>query len=762
MTAESETHFTTISKNKSSRIQSSQTWTLSPDEALYGGGQYVNGFLNYASAPLLMTQYNTEAVVPFFMSSRGYGLLWDHYGLSKLNPLTEDTEIVLENDGTALWTPPSSGDYWIYVQLCQEETEFGAGYGKTFALSFDEKQVCKYKLTNMPCAVSCRVQSLVRDSYAYKIEMDTNVDRPRLFYNPIGGENATTTLSTDHSGLIDYYFVIGDLTNGTNVMDSIVSSYRKITGKAALYSKKAYGFWQCKERYHNQSELLQAAIRFRELKIPVDNFVQDWMYWGDMGWGPSWDPKVYPSAKTMISGLHELGMNFMVSVWSRFDEKTKFYQPMKARGLLIHNTTWFDPWNPRARELFFSYARKNHFDIGADYLWLDATEPEDYPHKDQTVYLGHGNEYWNTYSLQVSKAIYDGLQKCDHRRRTFSLTRSSFAGQQRYGATLWSGDILGTWDSLRRQIAMSLNYQLSGMPTWSMDTGGFRRPYDDQYSSPDYALLLTRWFQFGVFTPIFRTHGLETNTELWNYGNVTMADIVSSAIHLRYRLLDYIYTCFAKVEQDHYTLQRALVMDFSSDANVLTISDEFMFGPSLLVAPLYSPSNGRDVYLPDLGGRGGKWRNFYTGNEVPSGWHTLTAISSVEIALFVQSSILIMSPIRQHALQVLENEALEIRIFDGKNSSFVLYQDDGVDASSHRQFCEIAFVWDDEATSLIIDAVEGHKCKGIFKPMQLNISLVSSGHGVGVYPSVPDVIVVYVGSKMVVPLARNVREMSIE
>ena len=761
LSAEVTSECTRIS-NRSSALQNSQSWTLFPDEALFGGGQYVNGLLNYASAPLLMTQFNTEAVVPFFMSSRKYGVLWDHYGLTKLNLPSDDSEIILDDNGTALWTPPSSGDYWIYVQLCKDETQFGAGYGKTFALHFDEELACKYKLTNMPCSVSCRVNDIVKDSYAYSIKMDTNVDAPRLFYNPIGAENATTTLSTKHTDVIDYYFIVGDETKEDNAMDSIVGEYRDITGTSPLYAKSAYGFWQCKERYHNQTELLQAAVRFREMQIPVDNFVQDWMYWGDLGWGPQWDRKQYPSPDKMINGLHELGVNFMVSVWSRFDEKTKFYQEMKTKGLLVPNSTWFDPWNPAAREQFFSYAKENHFDIFADYLWLDATEPEDYPHKDQQIYLGDGNAYWNTYSLQVSKAVYDGLGDIDKKRRIFSLTRSSFAGQQRYGATLWSGDILATWDSLRRQIAMSINYALSGMPTWSMDTGGFRRPYDNQYDSPDYALLLTRWFQFSVFTPIFRTHGLETDTELWNYGNETMGNVVSSAIHLRYRLLDYIYTCFAKVEREHYTTQRGLVMDFPSDENVYSIADEFMFGPSFLVAPLHTPSSGRNVYLPELGENGGTWRNFYSGEVVPPGWHTMSGISTVETALFVRPSILVMGPIRQHAFEVVDNNSLEIRIYNGANSSFVLYQDDGIDASPDRPHCDIAFVWNDETATLVIEEAVGHKFELVFKPVQMNVVLVSPGHGIGVYSSAPDVVILYVGTKMAIPLGPNVREFSVD
>ena len=189
-----------------------------------------------------------------------------------------------------------------------------------------------------------------------------------------------------------------------------------------------------------------------------------------------------------------------------------------------------DAWNPKASTRFFEYSKEAHFDIGVDSLWLDATEPENNPHKDKQIYLGEGNAYWNTFSLEVSKAIHNGLKHYDD-RRVFSLTRSSFAGQQRYGATLWSGDITSSWDSLRRQIAMSINYQLSGIPTWSMDTGGFFRP-DDQYDSPEYAQLLTRWFQFAAFTPIMRVHGASSNTELWNYGNKTMADIISGSVTL--------------------------------------------------------------------------------------------------------------------------------------------------------------------------------------------------------------------------------------
>jgi len=303
----------------------------------------------------------------------------------------------------------------------------------------------------------------------------------------------------------------------------------------------------------------------------------------------------------MIEQLHALKYHFMVSVWSFFDTKTEFHEIMHSKDFLIPGSLYFDPWNPAARSMFFNFSNENHFKIGVDALWLDATEPESLQNINKTIFLGNGNDYLNSYSLMVAQAISEGKKSIDLNPRDFSLTRSSSAGQQRYGAVLWSGDIDGSWDSLRRQISMSINYQLSGNPYWSMDIDGFFRPAD-QYTSDAYHLLLIRWFQFGMFVPLFRVHGTGSNTEIWNYGDDTANTIKNDIIRFRYRLLPYIYSGFHDVEQSHYSMQRGMVFDFADDREVWDVADQFMFGYSFLVAPLFSQDSFRNVYLPKITG----------------------------------------------------------------------------------------------------------------------------------------------------------------
>ena len=787
-------------KNKTNYHIVKQSWQLDPNEGFYGGGQYVNGFVDYHSAPILMVQSNTEAVVPFFFSSKGYGILWDHYGITMLNRPSLKNEIKFPpsyymNDsinGNATttvvqkWTAPANGDYLFYVKLCNE-TDFGCNSVGGFTLSLNNFVICEHHLANMPTSVTCnRVLNVTKDKQ-YDIRLDTKAGATtksaahfasytpkdiQLFFTPIS-DATQTTLETKYSNYIDYYFITtpnspvnsnenyddnkaGAASRRPNspTLDSLISSYREITGTASLYSKWAYGFWQCKEHYHNQTELLNAVATFRQKKIPIDNVVQDWLYWGSLGWGPQWDKTIFPDPKGMIDELKKKHrVHFMVSVWSKFDSKTKFYKDMNNRNLLLKGSDYMDIWNPAASDRFFHYSKDAHFDIGVDSLWLDATEPENNPHLDKQSYLGNANQYYNAFSLQVSKSIHDGLKEYDN-RRIFSLTRSSFAGQQRYGATLWSGDTTANWDSLRRQIAMSINYQLSGIPYWSMDTGGFFRP-TDQYESDDYHKLLIRWFQFSVFTPIMRVHGAKSNTELWNYGRETQDIIVNSALSLRYRLLDYIYSGFAKVERDHYTMQRGLVLDFSYDISVLRIADQFMFGESIMLAPIYSANDCRNVYLPTLR-KGERWTDFYTGRDMYPGLHQLSDIPISQIPIFVRSSIVIFSPKRQHVFENIDNQ-LELRIYEGgtgkENSVFTLYEDDGVDSRSLtiRPYCTTTFTWKQKIHVLTIgkricsnDVHQGSTQTSI----GIDVVFVRPGHGVGTEPTTfPDFKIDYNGSK---------------
>jgi alpha-D-xyloside xylohydrolase len=767
-----------------------QQWNLSsPDEAMYGGGQFVNGQLNYRSAPIQWIQFNTEAVVPFLLSSNHYGILWDLYGETMMNKPQENIALTQQPDGknfTGVFTPTSPGDYWFYVEACQGT--FGCnGMPHPLILSLMDPQeqqqqqrtICEHSLANVPHSIACRVTGLIMGHTYHVLLFDDETsgnkdDLPTVSYTSIDTHNKLT-LETQATHFIDYYFVANGETSGRKQnhlsagresahesLDGVIANYRRLTGTAYLYGRWVYGFWQCKEHYGSQQGLSEAAAKFRQLRIPVDSFVQDWLYWGDLGWGPQWDPKIYPDPKAMIQQLHDANIHFMVSVWSRFDTKTKFYKILNDAGVIIADASeYMDAWDPLARNLFFQFVDEAHFSIGADALWLDATEPERSKQRGKKIHLGTGNEYANSYSLMVAKAVFDGLKAKDPHTRVFSLTRSSFAGQQRYGAALWSGDTSGTWDSLRRQITMSTNYQLSGIPYWSMDTGGFVRP-SNQYTDPDYHHLLTRWFQFAVFTPIFRVHGGGSNTELWNYGQDLQDLIVDSAIRFRYRLLEYIYSGFHRVEAKGYTMQRGLVLDFWYDKAVHDIPDQFMFGDSFLVAPIYSPNSRRDVYLPKLDN--GKWRSFWSGKEFQGGQTVaIVGMSQARIPLFVRSSILVLGPDgRQHVDDHIGVDRLEVRVYDGMDSQFVLFEDDGVSGDPSRPMTTIAFSWDDSSRMLSIGDRDGTPVPGVSGAKTFDITLVRADTGVGISPSKPDVMVAYNGKAMTVQVEPDNRPLRSE
>ena len=292
--------------------------------------------------------------------------------------------------------------------------------------------------TNLPDSMSGIVNIVAGKSYT--VSLTTSIAGTKLWAR--GPDSDTISLESRVGDMIDYYVVFGG-----GSIDAAIAGYRNITGAASMYAKWAYGFWQCKEHYHTQQELTDAAHKFRELEIPVDNFVQDWHYWGNEGWGPHWDPSIYPAPGDMVKNLSSINIQLMVSVWSKFDETTSFFKNMSTQGYMINGTNYYDVWNPKAREQFYQFSKKAMFDIGVDALWLDATEPEGFPNENHQVGLGEGkvgsgNALFNTYSLKTTQAIADGLRRdfSDAQgRRVFSLTRSSFAGQQRTGAALVVG-----------------------------------------------------------------------------------------------------------------------------------------------------------------------------------------------------------------------------------------------------------------------------------------------------------------------------------
>jgi len=743
--------------------QIEQSWATSDDEGIYGGGGYQNGVVNLKHAPLEMVQFNSEAVVPYFWSTVGYGLLWDNYAWTFLNP--PDAALVPPSSprsGKLPFTPTVDGDHFFFVgkpfPISGSRPGFGQPNGSWVKVNLTDAagQVLVVQdwdaLENMPNSL-VGVAPGLKKGETYSVDYSWKSEDVGLYVH--GPDYAKTTLRSFLGDAIDYYFALA------GSPDDAVQKYRIMTGAAPLYARWAYGFWQCKEHYDTQEHVVEAAKAFRNRHIPIDAIVQDWLYWGDLGWGPQWDSKRYPDPAGMMKELQALDVHFMASVWSKFDQKTEFYKQMKVSGWLLGDSTYYDAWNPEARALFYNFSKASHFSIGVDSLWLDATEPEFLPNTDAKCYLGSGNAYMNTYSLMTTQAIAEGLRRDfpdAQGARVFSLTRSSFAGQQRSGAALWSGDTSSTWDSMRRQVASAIAYQMSGIPYWSQDIGGFFRP-KDQYTSPDYKDMLTRWFQFGVFTPIFQVHGYKSDTELWSYGEDVMHNINRSAINLRYRLLPYTYSGFARVEFEGYTMQRGLPMAFPQDLATRSIADEFMWGDAFLITPILTPAGvgafetRREGYFPGPM----PWVHFHSGESLPPGRYE-AAFALSEAPAFVRAgSIVPLGPLVQNTAAYAPH-SLEVRIFPGADATFTLFEDDGASQGyASGRATRIHFDWAESIGVLTIGERQG-SFEGMLEKRTFNLVLVGPGCGVGVDVAAPSAVVAvvhYNGSAVAVRLPRQ-------
>ncbi len=461
--------------NGESTFTPEQTFTSPNDEFIYGLGQFQEGIWNWRGMPQEVRQLNTQIAVPMVLSSYGYGLLWNNASLTEFNPA--DTEVSLTNKSGA-FTTTEAGDYVFFVKDGDRRNLIGVQVNGETVVAITNMWV-PYTVsgrTALPANTSCPVTLLGGGSHA------------KIFARPLGN---TTTFRSEVGDAIDYYFFYGP------TADEVIAGYRQATGRAPLLPESAYGFWQCRERYSSQEQILAAARRFRASSIPVDYIVQDWQYWGPHGWGAyEWDLKNYPDPTHMIAELHTNHLKYMISVWSNPSGVVGKALAAMPDGLIPHSQ-WMDVYNPAVRKLRWQYMDSAFFSIGTDAWWQDATEPGDDGNSVTGVntYAGSANRVRNSYPLFATEATDDGQRSTDASKRVMILTRSAYLGQQRYGAAAWSGDVKGDWITFGRQIRAGLNFCLTGLPYWTTDTGGFFHPRD-QYTSADYNELLTRWFQW--------------------------------------------------------------------------------------------------------------------------------------------------------------------------------------------------------------------------------------------------------------------------
>ncbi len=568
-------------------------------------------------------------------------------------------------------------------------------------------------------------------------------------------EQAKHSWWSEMSKQMDWYFIAGD------DMDEIISGYRTLTGKAQIMPKWAMGYWQSRERYKTSTEMIEALEGFRQRDIPIDNIVMDWSHWEEDAWGShEFDLARFPDPKAMVDSIHNMGGRMMISVWPKFYIDTEHYKELNDKGWMYNKANedgirdwigqgylygFYDAYAPGARELFWKQMYDHYYPLGIDAWWMDASEPNVRDCTDMDyrkalcgpTALGSSTEYFNTYSIVNADAIYNGQRGVDPDKRVFLLTRSGFAGLQRYSTATWSGDIATRWEDMKAQISAGLNFAISGIPYWTMDIGGFcvenrfvagqeiyNRTGRENEDQKEWRELNTRWFQFGAFCPLFRAHGQYPFREPWEIapeGHPAYESIVYYT-KLRYTLMPYIYSLAGKTWFEDYTIMRPLVMDFLGDKMVENIGDAYMFGPAFLVAPVYEyGARSREVYFPECDG----WYDFYTCKFQQGGVAATVAAPYDKMPLYVRAgSIVPCGPEIQWSDQK-PADVIDLYVYQGADGSFTLYEDENVNYNYEKGLCSMIDLSYDEASKTLKIADRKGEFPGMLKDRTFNVIPVS-------------------------------------
>ena len=794
------------------------------DEAFYGLGQHQYDWMNYKGKDLDLHQINIIAAVPFLVSSKNYGILWDNYSRTKFGDPADYQPLsafdLFDQNGRpgGLTTEYFTDDAFAQPLLIQNESviahanldewnNYPRGFDKnrgsirwSGAIACRESGVYHFRFYSSNYAKLWLNGKLVVDSWRvnwmpwarivelpmqagkrYSITVEWVPNAGYIGLTAKGPEKPwyqkTLSLHSEAADQIDYYFI-----HGKN-LDDVIGGYRQITGNAPMMPKWAMGFWQCRQRYQTQDELLSVVKEFRRRGIPLDNIVQDWFYWPEDKWGDhDFDPQRFPDPEAMVKELHEeLNTRIMISVWPKFYVGTDNYRAFDEKGWLYKRnvekqerdwvgrgyvSTFYDPYSPGARELFWKQINEKLFSKGFDAWWLDATEPDIHSNLEHFEWrrrigptaLGSSSRYLNTYSLMNAKGIYEGQRRTAPNQRVFILTRSAFAGQQRYAAALWSGDIAARWYDMRAQISAGLNFALSGLPYWTMDIGGFSTEARFQNARgeelDEWREQMTRWYQFGAFCPLFRAHGEFPYREVFNVAPEDHPAYQSIVAYqkLRYRLMPYIYSLTGMVTHSDYTIMRALVMDFGADQKVYNIGDQFTFGPALLVNPVTEfKARSRQVYLPKCAG----WYELRSGRFFKGGQTINAAAPYQDIPLFVKAGSII--PTGPEIQFVDEKPADPIRLFvyAGADGEFDLYEDDGVSYDYEKgAFAIIPLKYNERTKTLTVGARVG-AYDGMVQQRTFEIVYITPKNGGGMNFDAPaQQAVRYDGAELIIRLQR--------
>lgn len=782
-----------------------QTFETLPEEAFYGLGQHQDGLINYKGRQVSLFQNNTEVAVPFLVSSRNYGILWDNYSVTSVGDVRPYKPL------SAIRLYSAQGDEgWLTATYHNDKEHPGAtdlqlpASDINYSWLGDSKKLLPVEFTPATGAVIWEgaLASEITGNHIFRftyggylkvyIDGHLRLDRWRQSWNPgsamvelpmekdrkvsikiewapDGGESYLSvkwldphpvaeknevSFASEAGQALDYYFIYG------GNLDEVIAGYRHLTGKSTIAPIWAMGLWQSRERYKTQQEILSTVKEFRARRIPLDNIVLDWSYWPQDAWGSQeFDAGRFPAPDSMIRVLHnKYHSHFMISVWPKFykgiaafkefDEKNWLYKRNVAdsqrdwigKGYI---STFYDAFNPEARKGFWDLLNKKLYNKGIDAWWMDASEPDILSNvspekrKEQMTptALGPAAEYLNAYPLMNAKGIYEGQRATNPDERVFILTRSAFAGSQRYAAAVWSGDIAARWTDMKDQIAAGINFSMSGIPYWTMDIGGFavelRYEQAKGETLEEWREQMTRWYQFGAFCPLFRVHGQFPYREIYNVAPEDHLAYKSMLYYdkLRYRLLPYLYSLSGKVWKDDYTIMRGLVMDFGKDTAAHDINDEFMLGPYLLAAPVTNyKARERKVYLP--AGQG--WYDLYSGNYSAGGQSLMAAATYERMPVFVkEGSILPMGPDLQYTGE-RPADTIALYVYTGRDADFTLYEDEGTNYNYEKGvFSTIAFHYDEAVGTLTIGQRNGlfpgvllkrtFKIECISRPQQLPV-----------------------------------------
>jgi alpha-D-xyloside xylohydrolase len=758
-----------------------QTFSTSPGEAFYGLGQHQDGQVNYKGLQVNLFQNNSEVAIPFLLSSRNYGILWDNYSVTSVGdvrtyrPLSairlfsvKDEQgwltATFHNDrghaGPGDWQLAASDINYTWLgdskKLLPSEFKPATGsitwegaiesgvegvhifhftYGGYLKVYIDGRlELDRWRQAWNPGSALIRLPMEKDKKIPIRIEWIPDGGDAYLsvkWLDPLpAGQQDDVSFSSRAGQQLDYYFIYG------KNMDEVIAGYRQLTGKSTIPPKWAMGLWQSRERYKTQEEILNTVKEFRARRIPLDNIVLDWSYWKQDAWGSQeFDASRFPSPDSMIRELHnKYHSHFMISVWPKFYKGIPAYKEFDEKNWLYKRnvadsqrdwigqgyiSTFYDAFNPGARKGFWELLNKKLFNKGVDAWWMDASEPDILsnvsPEKREELMtptaLGPAAEYLNAYPLMNAKGIYEGQRAANPDKRVFILTRSAFAGSQRYGAAVWSGDIAARWTDMKDQIAAGINFSMSGVPYWTMDIGGFavERRYEQATGETleEWREQMTRWYQFGAFCPLFRVHGQYPFREIFNVAPEDHPAYRSMLYYdkLRYRLLPYLYSLSGMVWRDDYTMMRGLVMDFGKDTAVRDIADEFMLGPSLLVAPVCTyKARQREVYLP--AGQG--WYDLYTGKFGEGGQRIHADAPYQRMPVYVkEGSILPLGPDLQYTDQH-PADTITLYVYTGRNGDFTLYEDEGTNYNYEKgRFAIIPIHYDQDAGTLTIGRRQG-------------------------------------------------------